>query len=720
MGPPPRRFEKYVLQRELDGDARHEVFLAEHENGDEAILAFVNLDDAAAADIREDLARTSKLKHPAILPVTAMIESDGRRALVHPAVNGRTLARLAEQLESDGEWMADVAIFHVGQQIAAALATAQRSKPPVVHGCLTPERVIVTWEGKVQLLGLGSAAALPAVPAPPWLGLAAPEIRAGEPVTPEANTYALGALLWWLVTKMKPSSEGTPEALDDLRGDLSAIIRKAIERAVNADPAQRGKASMIAGALMREAKTGRDELKWNMEVFQALDRFDDVLPSSAAFPTSFPPAASSHPAPSGHPPLSDPPEEPPPEKLAPAKKEKPNKKVQPPRPAPPRLTRDKPPKPTEKRDKDPIAKLLDGSSSDDAGAKPRPGMFDVWASDSEPPDSDPTRRVSKVELEEQGLRKQRTTHVGTLEEIERALDEEEAETKRSRQTSPDIDIAIDADEDDAEEEAREAMFPKADTEPPTSDDEPTKRVPLGVLKAQAEARMARRAAEAAGRPVLLGSAADPAARMTPTPGTPVHAPPPRPPIASTGERSGPSLSFTLVIAITAIAAFSAGIFVVRGWGDDAPEPQPPTTTSSTAIASPPAPTTEATPSAAATTQPSAKPTAQPSAEPSAAPSAAPSAEPSAQASAEPPDELPTPLYKHGLLRVNAPKAGATVYFKGKPVGKVGEILMVPCGAGFVRLGDDPLTKWYNDGRVVAIPCKKELAEVAMTVKPAFR
>lgn len=345
-------------------------------------------------------------------------------------------------------------------------------------------------------------------------------------------------------------------------------------------------------------------------------------------------------------------------------------------------------------------------------------MFDVGGSDSEPPDSDRTQRVTKDELEHQGLRKQRTTHVGTLEEIERALDEEEAETKRSRQTSPDIDVAIDADDDEGEDDdgddARAAMFPSIDTEPPASDDEPTKRVPLSVLKAQAEARMARRAAEAAGQPVLLGSAADPMARVTPTPGPQMHAPAQRSPMVSTEGRSGPSLSFTLVIAITAIAAFSAGIFVVRGWGDDTPEPPPaPTPSASIPPADPgPAPTTDAPPSATATAEPTPPPS--PTAEPSA------TAESSAQPSAEAPDELPTPLYKHGLLRVTAPKAGATVYFKGKPAGKVGEILMVPCGAGFVRLGDDPLTKWYNDGRVVAIPCKKELAEVTMTVKPAFR
>jgi len=719
MERPPRRFEKYVLQRELDGDARHEVFLAEHEDGEEAILAFIDLDDATAAEIRADLELTSKLKHPAILPVTAMVEDRGRRALVHPPVNGRTLARLGEQLEGDGEWLADVAIFHVGQQIAAALATAQRSKPPVVHGCLTPERVIVTWEGRVQLLGLGSAAALPQVPEPPWLGMAAPEVRAGGPVTPEANTYALGALLWWLTTKTVPPAEGTLESLEDLRGDLSGIVRKALDRAVQADPSQRGKASMIAGALMREAKGGRDELKWNMEVFQALDRFDDVLPSSTAFPTSMPPSGSVIPPSSAPAPSSDRvPEEKAPAKKAPTKKA-PTKKAPakpPPRPGPPRPTRDKPAKktPAEKASAEKggkaenTAHLLDGPASGEASTKPRPGMFDVGkeGEDAAPPESDRTSRMSMVELEKIALREKRTTQVGTLEEIERALDEEDAATQRSRQTSPDIDVAIDADEDDG---AGEAMFPRIDTEPPASDDEPTKRVPLGILKAQAQERMAKRAAEAGGPPVLLGSAADPTPRVTPAP-TPAGLPPVRSPMGSTAESKGPSLSFTLLIAITAIAAFSAGVFVVRGWGDDEPTKPPPTATT------PAPPATQAPSAATSATTPAPEPTVATTATASAAATASAGPAPSAESA----EELPTPPYKHGLLRVSASKADATVYFRGKPAGTVGQILVVPCGAGFVRLGDDPLTKWYNDGRVVAIPCKKALMETTMTVKPAFR
>jgi len=172
------------------------------------------------------------------------------------------------------------------------------------------------------------------------------------------------------------------------------------------------------------------------------------------------------------------------------------------------------------------------------------------------------------------------------------------------------------------------------------------------------------------------------------------------------EDRGPSLSFTLIIAITAIAAFSAGIFVVRGLGDD-PEPPVEPTSSAPTPARPASPTPPPTTARTAT----ARSTASVARPPPTAPSA------SAASSA---DALPTPPHKHGLIRVSASKAGATVYYRGKVVGLVGDVLIVPCGTGFVRLGDDPLTKWYNDGRVVAVPCKKELAEIAMVVKPAHR
>lgn len=161
----------------------------------------------------------------------------------------------------------------IGQRIKLFLdvlaAVAHAHSNLVVHRDLKPSNILVTHDGTVKLLDFGIAALLSPtqdvtltkfMPAGLTPGYAAPEQLRGEPVTTATDVYALGVVLFILLTSRHPtaaSDEASPEELRrrtldieaprlseavsdgaqarQLRGDLDNIIAMALHR----DPARR-------------------------------------------------------------------------------------------------------------------------------------------------------------------------------------------------------------------------------------------------------------------------------------------------------------------------------------------------------------------------------------------------------------------------------------------------------------------------------------------------
>lgn len=165
----------------------------------------------------------SRLNHPNILRPWMVGElDDGTPFLVMDLVDGVTLG---EELKAVGR-MSVERVFRVGVQISSALEEA--AEQGIVHRDLKPANVFLTSHGRredvvkladfgiAKVMGEGEDAAAQLTRTGDILGTPAymsPEQALGKPVDHRSDLYALGALLYRMVTGKVPFKEATLMAL---------------------------------------------------------------------------------------------------------------------------------------------------------------------------------------------------------------------------------------------------------------------------------------------------------------------------------------------------------------------------------------------------------------------------------------------------------------------------------------------------------------------------
>jgi eukaryotic-like serine/threonine-protein kinase len=203
-----------------------------------------------------EAALTARIGHPGVPDV---IES-GRLAgdqlyLVMDLVPGQTLSRL---LKDRGPFPVHMAA-RVADQTADVLAHAHRLG--VVHRDLKPSNLMLTPNGTVKVLDFGIASALEPDPDEPKLtatndvlgtpGFISPEQADGTPASARSDLYALGCVLYEIVSGKPPFTAGTAvalmyhhvheeaPALGDLRPDAPADFAHLVMRLLAKDPSVR-------------------------------------------------------------------------------------------------------------------------------------------------------------------------------------------------------------------------------------------------------------------------------------------------------------------------------------------------------------------------------------------------------------------------------------------------------------------------------------------------
>src|SRR5215213_6199255 len=228
-----RRVGAYTLERPLGQGGMGTVWLARRSDGrfeGTAAIKLLNLallDPVGAERFRREGTVLARLNHPHIARLLdAGVTNGGQPYLVLEHVEGVRIDRYCDDHQLPPE-----------QRIALFLdvlgAVAQAHANLIVHRDLKPSNILVGSQGTVKLLDFGIAKLLEegasGADASTLTDIggraltpeyAAPEQVTGEPVTTATDVYALGVLLYVLLTGRHPTGEGSRSATEHLRGIL--------------------------------------------------------------------------------------------------------------------------------------------------------------------------------------------------------------------------------------------------------------------------------------------------------------------------------------------------------------------------------------------------------------------------------------------------------------------------------------------------------------------
>jgi eukaryotic-like serine/threonine-protein kinase len=174
-------------------------------------------DDEFLRRFRYEARAAANLTHPNIVTVHDIGQDDGREYIVMEFVEGPTLKQLIRDCVSRRETMPLKRVLDLSIQVCAGLGYAHRSG--FVHCDVKPHNVLVTRDERVKVADFGIARALTHASlhdqdlvwgTPQYFS---PEQAAGEPATPASDVYAIGVILFELLTGRLPFEAASHAAL---------------------------------------------------------------------------------------------------------------------------------------------------------------------------------------------------------------------------------------------------------------------------------------------------------------------------------------------------------------------------------------------------------------------------------------------------------------------------------------------------------------------------
>ncbi len=206
---------------------------------------------ASARHFVSEARRMARVRHPHVESIFGVATHEGRVGLWCELIRGETLE---QWLSRHGTLSAREAAA-IGADLCGALAAVHHAG--LVHGDVTTRNVMREEGGRIVLMDFGAASERRPVwgdgPAFVRFGTpvsTAPELLRGESPSPASDIYAVGLLLYRLVTRRYPREapaglEGSGATapplvpLLDVRPDLPAAFADVIERALADDPRDR-------------------------------------------------------------------------------------------------------------------------------------------------------------------------------------------------------------------------------------------------------------------------------------------------------------------------------------------------------------------------------------------------------------------------------------------------------------------------------------------------
>ena len=251
---PPQRWGHLEILERIGGGGFGEVYRARDSRLErEVALKLLRRKGGEAFELDSSVLKEgrllARLRHPNVATIYGVDQYEGQVGLWMEFVRGKTLEAL---LQEQGPLGAREAVG-IGLDLCRALAAVHGAG--LIHGDIKAQNVIREEGGRIVLADFGLGRDLERNPSEPLQGgtppCMAPELLRGGQVTVRSDIYALGVLLFRLLTGTFPvrgrSIEealhnmelGEIKPLRDLRPDLPEGLTRVIERALLRDPMRR-------------------------------------------------------------------------------------------------------------------------------------------------------------------------------------------------------------------------------------------------------------------------------------------------------------------------------------------------------------------------------------------------------------------------------------------------------------------------------------------------
>jgi class 3 adenylate cyclase/tetratricopeptide (TPR) repeat protein/tRNA A-37 threonylcarbamoyl transferase component Bud32 len=207
------------------------------------------------------------LNHPNIVAVYELDRSHGVWFIAMEFVNGRDLTRVLRALGGLHERLPPAIAVFVAAEVARGLhhahsrTTEEGASLALVHQDVSPQNILVSFDGEVKLVDFGIArfqdaeggvvndSATPAGRGK--FAYASPESQSAGPVDHRSDLYSLGVVLWEMLVGARPyhdlppatrlariQTDGIP-SVRDARPDLDDELAALVDRATRQDPSDR-------------------------------------------------------------------------------------------------------------------------------------------------------------------------------------------------------------------------------------------------------------------------------------------------------------------------------------------------------------------------------------------------------------------------------------------------------------------------------------------------
>lgn len=219
---------------------------------------------------RQEARLVANLRHPNIVQIYAFGEERGLTYMVQELLPGPTLEQRMAAAARTGAFLEQGEVMAIVTQLAAALDAAHAAG--IIHRDVKPANALWNAAQTLVLTDFGIAKDLGEAVTRTQAGMVigtpsymAPEQAQGLPLTPATDCYALGVILYELLTNRAPFSGEQPMAVllqhmrdappppRGLRPDLPPPVEAVVLRALAKEPAQRYASGGAFAAALRQA-----------------------------------------------------------------------------------------------------------------------------------------------------------------------------------------------------------------------------------------------------------------------------------------------------------------------------------------------------------------------------------------------------------------------------------------------------------------------------------